>query len=311
MPYNDPDDTDPMELQGMVVETDNPGVQREMATSFIEEFMRMGYGRDYIMSLFMIPDYIGPYMAYQELGPEVILELIEEQAALWGGRRETGVASRDANGDVQPVRTPLTGEGVLMMNGSSCGHHTPNATPGDVLKQEHRVIEKVLDAMERMIHGGVVDSEFTHKAIDFLRNFADGCHHAKEEEVFFPTLERHGIPRAGGPIGCMLSEHDEGRRLIKSIESNLDGAAAGESGAVRVLRSAVHNYVALLREHIQKEDNVLFVMADHVLDSGEQSKVIAGFDRAEEGDDPEKHERYVALADELLKWNFAAPAAHR
>lgn len=196
------------------------------------------------------------------------------------------------------------------MNGSRCGHHTTASTPSDVLKNEHRVIERVLDAMDRMSREGVVDVEFTRKAIDFLRNFADGCHHAKEETVLFPALERAGIPREGGPIGCMLSEHEEGRRLIKAIESNLAAAAAGEAGAVRTFRAAIRDYVALLREHIQKEDNVLFVMADRVLDRGEQSNVIAGFDRAEERDDPEKHARYVGFADELVKWNFAAPAAH-
>lgn len=189
----------------------------------------------------------------------------------------------------------------------ACGCSCGTVRPTDTLKSEHRVIERVLDATERALENGVVDREFLHKAIDFLRNFADGCHHAKEEDELFPMLERAGVPRDGGPIGCMLAEHDMGRALVRAIESNIDAAAAGDSRAVVALRGAARDYVGLLRRHIQKEDSVLFVIADQVLAPPDQADLAKAFERVEQaGSNAGRHERYLKLADELCR--RAAPA---
>ena len=184
--------------------------------------------------------------------------------------------------------------------GQLCSLHGVNASPTQVLKDEHRVIEKVLDATERALWNDLIDRSFFEKALDFFRNFADGCHHAKEEDELFPVLETSGIPREGGPIGCMLKEHEEGRYLVRIITDNLDEAVEGDPEALHTLRKAATYYVALLREHIQKEDNVLFVLADQVLGPEEQKLMLTAFDRAERSNNNVgKHERYVALADEL------------
>ncbi len=91
MPYDDPDPTDPMTLHGVVVETDDPTAMREMAACFIDEYLRMGYTRDRVQSMFRIPQYVGPYMAYESLGEEAIAELIDEIASRWGGRHSPDV----------------------------------------------------------------------------------------------------------------------------------------------------------------------------------------------------------------------------
>ena len=91
MPHNDPDPTDPMTLHGVVVETDDPSTMREMASCFIDEYLRMGCTRDRVLSMFRIPQYVGPYMAYESLGKQAITELIDEIAASWGDRRSPDV----------------------------------------------------------------------------------------------------------------------------------------------------------------------------------------------------------------------------
>ena len=186
-----------------------------------------------------------------------------------------------------------------------CSSHGVNASPTQVLKDEHRVIEKVLDATERALRNDSIDPIFFEKALDFFRNFADGCHHAKEEDELFPVLETSGIPREGGPIGCMLKEHEEGRSFVRIIADNLEAAAGGKRTAVGAVRQAAESYIELLRQHIQKEDNVLFVLADQALGPDEQKLMLAAFDRAERSNgNCGKHERYVALADELSQWAF-------
>ncbi len=136
------------------------------------------------------------------------------------------------------------------------------------LKSEHRLIEQVLNALERQLEQlgvGKFDAEFFEQALDFFANFADGCHHYKEEVALFPSMERRGMPRESGPIGVMLQEHDWGRACLAGIRQNLEGARAGSSQSMEAIREHAGDYIDLLRQHISKEDNVLFRMAEQVL----------------------------------------------
>lgn len=154
--------------------------------------------------------------------------------------------------------------------------------PTDILKNEHRIIERVLDALEHVLEEPRIDPPFIHQAVDFLRNFADGCHHTKEEEQLFPMLESHGMSRQNGPIGCMLNEHEMGRALIRVMSEKADSAGTGDSQAAAALRQAARQYIELLRHHIQKEDNVLFFMADRILDQQHQNDLMHSFDTLEQ-----------------------------
>ena len=197
-----------------------------------------------------------------------------------------------------------------MTNTCSCHHTQADARPTDVLKQEHRVIERVLDATEQMLEQPTIDKAFMLSVIDFVRNFADGCHHHKEEDALFPMLEQAGVPREGGPIGCMLSEHEMGRLLIRTISESLDPAVAGRAEAIQAVQQAARQYISLLRMHINKEDTVLFAVADHVLDKQHQTELMASLDRTELiENEAGKHERYVALADRLYKQAFSSGRA--
>ncbi|RIK65762.1 MAG: hemerythrin [Planctomycetota bacterium] len=191
-----------------------------------------------------------------------------------------------------------------------CNEHSTEGQVRAVLMSEHRVIERVLDAVERMLQSGAFDKAFLLKAIDFLRNFADGCHHAKEEECLFPELERTGMPRAGGPIGCMLHEHDAGRTCIGNMLAGIDAAANGDAAALAGVRSAARDYICLLRQHIQKEDNILFVVAENVLSARQKSQLLDAFERLEHGaNHGDRHGKYVAIAEELARWNFSSSVA--
>ena len=87
--------------------------------------------------------------------------------------------------------------------------------------EEHRVIERVLDALEiaanRLFAGQVIPMDFFLKATDFIKNFADGCHHKKEEGVLFVALAANGMSQDTKPLCIMLAEHEEGRHLSFSF----------------------------------------------------------------------------------------------
>ena len=174
----------------------------------------------------------------------------------------------------------------------------PETDPIEVLMDEHRIIERVLAAVEMRLDSateGPFCADLFEQAIDFVRNFADGCHHLKEEQILFPELERRGIPREGGPIGVMLTEHDLGRSLIRTAEARVPAARQGDQEAAREVVVNLRQFVQLLRDHIFKEDNVLFPMARQVLRKEDWANVSERFEQTESPD----HERYVEWARSL------------
>ncbi len=176
--------------------------------------------------------------------------------------------------------------------------------PTEVLKEEHRVIERVLAVLERaasrLEQGEDVPVDLFPKAVEFIRGFADHCHHGKEEGFLFPLLERQGIPREGGPVGVMLFEHEEGRRWVRLMEEAGIRYRRGEAEARRDLIQAARGYSELLRGHIEKEDHVLFRMADRVLTEKDQTELLERFEAVEREEMGEgAHAHFLHLAREL------------
>lgn len=184
----------------------------------------------------------------------------------------------------------------------------------EILSQEHRVIEQVLDCLEvlaeRSLASGNVDAQAAEKMLDFLRNFADHCHHAKEENHLFPWMERHGFSRQFGPTGVMLREHTLGRHYMQQMAAALPGASHGVSTDAQAFAEAARSYVRLLREHIHKEDHCLFTMAAQVATAEDDNELVEAYARTEVHDiGAGVHERYVALADELAQQLGVVPRA--
>lgn len=176
----------------------------------------------------------------------------------------------------------------------------------DILMDEHEVIMQVLAALERMAlqaeAGQGVDVPHGRKAVEFFRNFADGCHHSKEEQQLFPALAPHGLTADAGPVAVMLSEHDQGRQQIREMETALSAVEAKEQQAPLQFALAARAYIRLLRDHIAKENQVLFPMAAHLLSEGEAEQLLAGFDKVEHEDmGTGAHEKFLGFADELAR----------
>ena len=184
----------------------------------------------------------------------------------------------------------------------------------DVLKEEHRVIEQVLDCLDSMADQwhrlGVLDVDSANQAIEFLRHFADGCHHHKEEQHLFPRMETRGVAKKHGPIGVMLHEHDEGRQLLSYMDAAVTEWSNGNRLAGDSFARAAEEYSALLRQHISKEDHCLFAMADHVLSDEAQSALLSAFQHSKHQDECEgKHEYFLKLAEELTRKYSVMPVA--
>jgi hemerythrin-like domain-containing protein len=194
-----------------------------------------------------------------------------------------------------PAHAPPEGKAA-----SCCGHHHfERAT--EVLSDEHRVIERVLAVVEKLADAPVERSlDSWKKALDFFSHFADQCHHFKEEQVLFPAMEERGIPRAGGPIGMMLMEHEEGRGLVRSMLAAITLVDGKNEAAKEILVDKAKAYLRLLKDHIQKEDEILFKIADDVIPADGQKALLRSFGEYEAKEIGEGiHEKYLKLVKEL------------
>jgi len=180
----------------------------------------------------------------------------------------------------------------------------------DVLMQEHRVIERVLNALEsaayQIEHGQPIRPQFFLEAADFVTGFADGCHHRKEEGVLFSTMIENGAMGCGGAIDMMLQEHAQARTYTRALRDAATRLERGEADAGPKVVASAKRYVALLRDHIAKEDEMLFPMAAELIPSDRDEEVLARFARVEHEDTgPNAHGRFVALAERLEREGMA------
>jgi hemerythrin-like domain-containing protein len=187
--------------------------------------------------------------------------------------------------------------------------------PTEILKAEHRVIERVLASLEvlttKALKAGKLEADAAAHAVDFFRNFADRCHHGKEEAKLFPALEAKGFSPEDGPTAVMRAEHEQGRAYVRVLAESLAAAGQGDAQALKRFAQAAQGYVDLLRQHIQKEDHCLFAMADSALSADEQLSLLEAFERIEHEDlGAGTHEKFLKIAEDLCRrYGLAVPEA--
>ena len=185
------------------------------------------------------------------------------------------------------------------------------------LRRDHDLIEKVLRAMEstaQMLRDGrQIPEPILLQVIDFSTNFTDTCHHGKEEKSLFPSLERAGMPTRMGPIAMMLMDHERQRQLAARMEGAarqyLDSGDATTTTTTNLI-SVMDEYVKHVTEHLWKENNRLFVMAEsrlqHVAAQVDQDLNRVEQDRLKETGNSRQH--YEDLAENLSRHAASGPA---
>lgn len=168
------------------------------------------------------------------------------------------------------------------------------------LVKEHDLIERGLNLLEKSVvlidSNQSIPEDFPKWAPGFFSQFADKCHHAKEEDLFFPLLKERGIPEEGGPIGVMLHEHVVGRDCVRRMRE----ASEKDEFDAAMFATAAKEFIPLLRQHIYKENNVLFKMAENVLNEVDDSAMNDKFTEVErERELAGLHEQFES---EVARW---------
>jgi hemerythrin-like domain-containing protein len=173
--------------------------------------------------------------------------------------------------------------------------------------KEHRLIERTLDAMQGWLktlssESGSDDKAELARFVSFIREFADAYHHGKEEDILFVAMVEHGFPRQEGPIAVMLHEHDLGRSLVSALDALAQQSTTWSQEDRGTLEQTVQEFSALLRRHIQKEDQVLYPMAAARLPEPVKEEMFRRFQVFEEQQtNSGEQERLRVLGNDLIE----------
>jgi hemerythrin-like domain-containing protein len=177
--------------------------------------------------------------------------------------------------------------------------------PTETLENEHRFIQKVVAASailaDQLAVGVDLDIEVLHGIVEFMRTYADRCHHGKEEDLLFPVLERRGVPMRGCPVGALLGEHTLGRTLVGGLAEAMDANSKVSLEAKDALIRGLRGIVDLYPNHIWKEDFLLFPMAGKVLSPADLESLSIEFEKVEENLGKDAHHRLEHFAEELAR----------
>jgi len=181
--------------------------------------------------------------------------------------------------------------------------------PIDVLMSEHRLIEQVLGSLESFVvavDGGLaVERPLVSDYAGFFRGFADAYHHGKEEDILFQRMIERGFPTESGPLAVMLHEHTQGRARVAVLRQV--GQAEGEVDAAErtTLVASANEFIPLLRQHIIKEDRILYPMALRMLTGTELDQMETAFEAFEKRLDADGTEQRLRALAARLTSSFA------
>jgi hemerythrin-like domain-containing protein len=168
------------------------------------------------------------------------------------------------------------------------------------LENDHVHILRLIEVMERIADAADPNVDHLELIVRVIREFADGLHHAKEEQLLFPLMVQKGFSAESGPIAVMLHDHAEGRNFVKGMAENIAQFKQGESSALRAIYSNMQDYAELLKNHIGKENNVLFRMADNTFTTAEQESLLIDFAIVENKQESgQSKDEYITLINKL------------
>lgn len=146
------------------------------------------------------------------------------------------------------------------------------------LMEEHQLILKYIELMTCYISHSDTTILLTnaHRFIEFIHEFADNFHHTKEEDILFRYLSAPDVLTHCNPLPQMLHEHDKARELVRAMEEAI------VKNNLTVLVAAMNQYANLLKEHIFKEDNILYPMAERGLSDTATTALLKEYAAAEQ-----------------------------
>jgi hemerythrin-like domain-containing protein len=129
---------------------------------------------------------------------------------------------------------------------------------------EHRLIEKMIAVIRKEVDRakseGNIDPAFIDTAVDFIRTYADKCHHGKEEDILFRDLNKKDLPQELKVIVSeLIEEHKSGRKVVSELVEAKLRYVRGEEEALPAILDSLRYMTVFYPKHIEKEDRHFFI----------------------------------------------------
>ncbi len=166
---------------------------------------------------------------------------------------------------------------------------------------EHRLIERMLRVMDRKLRemetSREVDARFVDTAVDFLRTYADRCHHGKEEDILFRELAKKPLtPALKRTMDELVAEHVYARKTVGAMLAAKERYVHGEHDALSEVMIQLRELIAFYPVHIAKEDKHFFIPCMDVFSKEEQEAMLQ---EGYEFDRKLIHEKYRKVVEQL------------
>jgi hemerythrin-like domain-containing protein len=179
--------------------------------------------------------------------------------------------------------------------------------PIGLLMTEHRLIERMVKLMDieltNIVKKGEVNASFIDTAADFLRTYADKCHHGKEEDILFRDLDKKPIPEDHRRImNELIHEHVLGRENVKKLIAAKESYIRGDKGSLGEITSNMESLTRFYPKHIEKEDKHFFLAVMGYFSEEEKEKMLEesyDFDNKLASEDKTIHEKYTKIVESL------------
>jgi hemerythrin-like domain-containing protein len=175
--------------------------------------------------------------------------------------------------------------------------------PVDLLVQEHRIIERMVppikNELSRMEETKEVNPKFIDVTVDFIRTYADHCHHGKEEGILFRELAKKTLSTEHATIMReLIEEHVYGRKTTRNLADAKERFVKGNPEALKGVRKFLSDLAEFYPKHIEKEDKKFFHSAMTYFTPQEQKTMLQ---ECWEFDRKLIHEKYAKTVEEMEK----------
>lgn len=170
-----------------------------------------------------------------------------------------------------------------------------------LLMKEHRVIERMIKLMKEELQNieerKEADVIFIDKTLDFIRSYADKCHHGKEEDILFKDLQNKSLSAEHQKIlDELIEEHIYARKTTKGLAEAKEIYAKGSKEALAEIENLIRVLVELYPKHIEKEDKHFFLPVMDYFSKKEQSAMLGEF---QDFDRNLIHEKYKTIVKDI------------
>jgi hemerythrin-like domain-containing protein len=175
--------------------------------------------------------------------------------------------------------------------------------PTDLLMNEHRTIERMINPIKKEIakisNANKVNTELIDITVDFIRTYADHCHHGKEEGILFRELSKKNMSEKHAAIMKeLIQEHVYARTTTRNLEKATITYINGNSDAINDVCKFLNDLAQLYPKHIEKEDKTFFPSSMEYFTPQEQDAMLKEFT---DFDRKLIHKKYQEVAEEMEK----------